>query len=73
MLWKDLNQLLDEKHRNSKLRSEQLNAYEKLRDQVLVWLTNIENRVNRLDPVAVEMETVKKQIEELKVSILLII
>ncbi|XP_065222560.1 dystonin isoform X15 [Planococcus citri] len=66
VLWKDLNQLLDEKHRNSKLRSEQLNAYEKLRDQVLVWLTNIENRVNRLDPVAVEMEMVKKQIEELK-------
>ncbi len=68
-LWKELNQLLDDKHRNSKLRLEQLNAYEKLRDQVLSWLNNMEIRVNRLEPVAVEMETIKKQIEELKVCI----
>lgn len=66
-LWKELNLAVDEKHKNSKLRLEQLNAYEKLRDQVLFWLTNMENKVNQLEPVAVEMETIKKQIEELKV------
>lgn len=69
LLWKDLLQLLDEKHRNSKLRVEQLNAYEKLRDQVLHWLTNMENKLNRLEPVAIEVESIKKQIEELKVLI----
>lgn len=66
--WKDLNQILDEKQRVSKLRSEQLLAYEKLRDQVLIWLHNNEIRVNNFETVAVEMEILKKQIDELKVS-----
>ena len=66
-LWKELSIALDEKPRNSKLRLEQLGVYEKLQDQVLLWLSNMESKINRLEPVAVEMETVKKQIEEIKV------
>jgi hypothetical protein len=44
-------------------------AYERLRDQVLEWLTTMEARVVRLEPVAVEIDTLKRQVEELKVSI----
>lgn len=66
--WKELNSMLDDKQRLGKARTEQLLAYEKLRNQVLAWLQNTETRVARLDQVAVEMETIKRQIEELKVS-----
>jgi len=52
-----------------KARAEQLNAYEKLRAQVLEWLTYMENRVNQLDPVAIESESIKKQAEEMKVKL----
>lgn len=64
--WKDLNSLLEDKQKLSKLRSEQLNAYESLRDQVLEWLTKTENKITRLETVAVEIETLKHQNEELK-------
>ena len=64
--WKELNNLLDEKQRLSKSRAEQLTAYEKLRDQVIDWLTRTETRVTRLSPVAVDVEILKKQAEELK-------
>lgn len=55
-LWKELNLHLDEKQRLGKQRTEQLVAYEKLRDQVIVWLNNFENRVEKLEPIAVDIE-----------------
>ncbi|XP_046680757.1 dystonin isoform X30 [Homalodisca vitripennis] len=64
--WRELNLLLEDRQRLGKARTEQLMAYEKLRDQVLAWLQNIETRVSRLEPVSVEMDTIKKQIDELK-------
>lgn len=64
--WKELINLLDEKQRLSKSRAEQLIAYEKLRDQVIDWLTRTETKVTRLLPVAVDLEILKKQTEELK-------
>lgn len=64
--WKELGNLLDEKQRLSKSRAEQLIAYEKLRDQVLDWLSRTETRVLRLQPVAVDLEKLRVQSEELK-------
>ncbi|KAJ8936625.1 hypothetical protein NQ314_012241 [Rhamnusium bicolor] len=64
--WRELESLLEEKAKLSKLRSEQLNAYETLRAQVTDWLSRIETKVARLDVVAIEIETLKKQNEELK-------
>ncbi|KAL1115034.1 hypothetical protein AAG570_007065 [Ranatra chinensis] len=64
--WRELVSILDEKLRLGKARAEQTLAYEKLRDQVLAWLNNMETRVARLEPVAVHMDTIKKQAEELK-------
>lgn len=69
MQWRELNLMLDDRQRLGKARTEQLMAYEKLRDQVLAWLQSTENRVTRLEPVAVEMETIKRQIDELKVGL----
>lgn len=64
--WKELDALLEEKAKISKLRAEQLNAYETLRLQVTDWLSRMELRVAHLEIVAVEIETLKKQNEELK-------
>lgn len=64
--WKELSNLLDEKQRLSKSRAERLSAYEKLRDQLIEWLNRTENRVQRLQPVAVDLERINLQIEELK-------
>ncbi|XP_076173653.1 dystonin-like protein short stop isoform X29 [Ptiloglossa arizonensis] len=64
--WKEVNNLIDEKQRLSKSRAEQLSAYEKLRDQVIDWLTRTENKVQGLEPVAVDLEKLKRQADELK-------
>uniref|UniRef100_A0A0K8TB91 Dystonin n=1 Tax=Lygus hesperus TaxID=30085 RepID=A0A0K8TB91_LYGHE len=64
--WRDLNLLLDEKTRLSKLRAEQSLAYDKLRDQVVQWLNSFEGKISRLEPVALHMDIVRRQSEELK-------
>ncbi|XP_052120461.1 dystonin isoform X27 [Frankliniella occidentalis] len=64
--WKELNSLLDEKTRLSRARAEQLSAYDRLRDQVLEWLSNMENRLTRLEAIALDAEYLKKQSEEIK-------
>ncbi|XP_076765738.1 dystonin-like protein short stop isoform X1 [Xylocopa sonorina] len=64
--WKEVNNLIDEKQRLSKSRAEQLSAYEKLRDQVIDWLTRTESKVQGLEPVAVDVDKLKRQADELK-------
>lgn len=64
--WKDLNSLLEEKQKLSKQRSEHLVIYENLRDQILEWLSRMENRLSRLEPVAVDMDILKSQNDEIK-------
>lgn len=64
--WKELNNLLEEKQRSHKIRIEKLAAYEKLRDQLLDWLDRTENKVLQLQPVSVDLEKIKQQLEELK-------
>lgn len=64
--WRELNNLLDEKQKLSKQRAEQLNAYEQLREQVTQWLIKMEHKVTRLEIVAIEIEILKAQNEELK-------
>ncbi|XP_064211548.1 dystonin isoform X36 [Tribolium castaneum] len=64
--WRELGSLLDEKQKLSKQRAEQLNAYEALRQQVCDWLSRFEARIARLEVVAIDIEILKKQNEELK-------
>ena len=67
--WKDLNTVIDRSLKDGKLRLDQLHTYEKLRDQVLDWLAKKENRVDALEPVAVDADTIKKQTDEMKVKL----
>lgn len=65
-MWKELNLSLEEKQKSSRARADQLNAYERLRESVLDWLSNLENRVNRLESVALDMTILKKQSDDMK-------
>uniref|UniRef100_A0AAR5PTP7 Microtubule-actin cross-linking factor 1 n=1 Tax=Dendroctonus ponderosae TaxID=77166 RepID=A0AAR5PTP7_DENPD len=64
--WRDLENLMEEKTKLSKLRAEQHSAYETLKEQVLDWLSRMETKVTRLDLVAIHLETLRKQHDELK-------
>ncbi|RVE46942.1 hypothetical protein evm_008421 [Chilo suppressalis] len=64
--WRDFNTALEEKQKLSKQRADQLNQYDTLRAQVLEWLQSIENRVGRLQPVAVDLDIMKQQQDELR-------
>ena len=68
MQWKDLTTVIEQSLKDGKARVDQLHTYEKLRDQVLEWLTKNETRVDSLEPVAVDANTIKKQTDELRVS-----
>ncbi|XP_031629806.1 dystonin isoform X14 [Contarinia nasturtii] len=64
--WKNLDVSISEKAKLSKQRAEQHNAYENLKNQVNAWLTSIENRTNSLAPIAIDLNTINRQIEEMK-------
>ncbi|XP_042210424.1 microtubule-actin cross-linking factor 1-like isoform X40 [Homarus americanus] len=64
--WKELNDTLDERARNGKERSEQLLAYEQLRDRCTQWLTTTENTLDNAQPVGLDQEVVKRQVDDLK-------
>ena len=65
--WSELQELLDERLREGRTRSDSLNAYEKLKEDVLTWLTRMESSIDSLQPVAVDQDLLKKQSDELKV------
>ncbi|XP_026728108.1 dystonin isoform X26 [Trichoplusia ni] len=64
--WRDFNATLEEKQKLSKQRADQLNQYESLKIQVLDWLQSMEGRVTRLQPVAVDLDVIKQQQDELR-------
>lgn len=68
MQWKDLSTVIDQSLKDGKARTDQLNTYEKLRDQVLEWLIKNEARVDTLEPVAVDADILKRQTDELRVN-----
>lgn len=64
--WRNLETVLEEKIKLFKQKAEQFNAFESLKDQVLQWLSQFEKRTNALAPVAIDLEIVKRQTDELK-------
>ncbi|CAL4125335.1 unnamed protein product, partial [Meganyctiphanes norvegica] len=64
--WKELNDTLDDRAKSGRERSEQLIAYEQLRDKVLQWLTTTENTMDNTQSVGLEQDIVKKQLDDLK-------
>lgn len=65
--WKELSNAIDQIREDGNVRVNQLQTYEKLRDQVLDWLTKNETKVDALEPVAVDADIIKRQTDEVKV------
>ena len=63
-------ELLTDKHQEAAMRVELGDKYNALHDEVERWLEINEDKIERLEPIAVDMEQIEKQIEELQVKIL---
>ena len=59
---------MDERLQEGRTRSESLNAFEKLKEDVQQWLKRMEGRIDALQPVAVDQKLLKEQSDELKVG-----
>ena len=66
--WRDLEDTLSDKRKEAGMREEQSSRFEDMKDSVLRWLTYMENRIDDLEPVAIDFEMIEKQIEEIEVS-----
>ena len=64
--WKELADILGERQAANRMRKQSLNAYEALREQVYMWLSKMEQRVEDLEPMAVDIDMLTKQINDLK-------
>ncbi|XP_030554523.1 dystonin isoform X19 [Drosophila novamexicana] len=64
--WRNINISIDERAKLSKQKAERQLAYESLKNDVLSWLTNTEGRVNGLAPVAIDLDKIRQQHDELK-------
>merc|ERR1719394_1159975 len=64
--WKELVDILSERQASNRARKQSLNAYEALREQVYMWLSKMEQRIEELEPMAVDLDMLTKQINDLK-------
>merc|ERR1712106_1165128 len=64
--WKELVDILSERQASNRARKQSLNAYEALREQVYMWLQKMEQLVEELEPLAVDVEMLTKQMNDLK-------
>ena len=60
--------MMDARLKEGLTRSESMNAFEKLKEDVQQWLKRMESRIDALQPVAVDQKLLKDQSDELKVS-----
>jgi DNA repair exonuclease SbcCD ATPase subunit len=64
--WRELGDILGERQASNRARKQSLNAYEALREQVNAWLTKMESRIEDLDPIAVDLDMINKQVNDIK-------
>ena len=68
--WKDLNDMHADREKDVEYRENQSHKYHQARDEVIQWLDRMENKVGQLEPVAIDVEIIERQIEELQVMYL---
>ncbi|XP_043207067.1 microtubule-actin cross-linking factor 1-like isoform X6 [Amphibalanus amphitrite] len=64
--WQELQGVMEARLKEGQTRSESMNAFEKLKDEVQQWLKRMEGRIEALQPVAVDQKLLKDQSDELK-------
>jgi dystonin len=64
--WKELGEILGERQNLNRARKNSLNAYEAMREEVSRWLAKMERKIEGLDLVAVDLDILGKQSDEVK-------
>ncbi len=64
--WRELTDFLGERQGLNRARKQSLNAYEAMREEVTRWLVKMERRIEGLEPVALDLDILKRQADELK-------
>ena len=71
--WNRLDEVLNTRGSEASLKESRESDYQRMKDEVVGWLSGMETDVDGFEPVAVDMDVVAKQIEELQVRFTLII
>lgn len=66
--WTNFDLLLAMKEEDVSFREKKGDEFEEKKNAVLDWLTNMETQTDNLEPIAVVIEAVKKQLDELQVK-----
>ncbi|KAH3699002.1 hypothetical protein DPMN_073948, partial [Dreissena polymorpha] len=65
-LWAKFEECLNERDAEASLKESRESDYECMKDEVVRWLSAMETSVDAFEPVAVDMDIVSRQIEELQ-------
>lgn len=64
--WRELTEVLGERQNQNRARKQSLNAYEAMREEVTRWLVKMERRIDSLEAVAVDLDILRRQADEVK-------
>ena len=60
---------MSERQKELEFREDQSNKYLQSRDETNTWLGEMEQRLERLEPVAIDVERIEQQIDTLRVRV----
>ena len=66
--WGDLRDLLQQSEREMTLRVSRSSKYDEVKGEVFAWLGEKEERVDSLEPVAIALDIIAQQTQELQVT-----
>lgn len=65
--WSRFEECLTERDSEASMKESKESDYERIKQEIVHWLNNMESDVDAFEPVAVDMDVVARQIEELQV------
>ena len=65
--WEDWSEVMTERQKELAERDDQQSRYGDAKDDVIAWLSEMEARIERLEPVAIDVEVIEQQIDDLRV------
>lgn len=67
--WSDLRDLLQQCEREMQTRVTRSTKYDEVKTEVFAWLAEKEEHIDSLEPVALALDVIEKQIQELQVTV----
>lgn len=66
--WSRLDEILNQRDSEASLKESREGDYQRIKQEIVGWLIRMESNVDAFNPVAVDMDVVARQIEELQVG-----